>query len=213
MDIVAVLLAAGDSERMGRSKALLPWRGHSLIQHQLHQIQKSAVRESVAVLGRDMDQLAPLVNGWVRPTWKSRAVFNPRHSEGKSESIRAGLASLFTRPDGILIAAVDQPLDHRLIDTLIRCAEEEWEKGAAVGRRTIFIPTFAGQRGHPPLFSGSLIGELMGVTEESLGLRAVVRRDPARVLEVPWRNDEILVNLNVPADLEPAGDGRDLRAP
>jgi molybdenum cofactor cytidylyltransferase len=213
MEIVAVLLAAGDSERMGAPKALLPWRGQSLLRHQLQQIQKSSVRECVTVLGRDADRLAPMVSNWMRPTWKSRAVFNPRHSEGKSASIRAGLTSLCTRPDGILIAAVDQPLDHRLVNALISRATEEWERGAAVGRRTILIPTFAGRRGHPPLFSGSLIGELMGISEESQGLRAVVRRDAGRVFEVSWRSDEIFLNLNSPVDLEPARARNDLQTP
>ncbi len=203
MDVVAVLLAAGDSERMGASKALMPWHGRSLLRHQVQEIQKSLIRECVAVLGREADRLTPVVESSVRPTWKSRAVYNPWHAEGKSASIRAGLRSLCDRPDGVLIAAVDQPLDHRLIDALVLRAEEEWERGPGAGPRTIVLPTFAGRRGHPPLFSGALMGELMEVREESEGLRAVVRREPSRVLEVPWGSDQILLNLNTPADLGP----------
>ena len=44
----------------------------------------------------------------------------------------------------------------------------------------------------------------MEVREESEGLRAIVRRDPGRVLELPWNSDEILMNLNTPADLDPS---------
>lgn len=204
MEIVAVLLAAGDSERMGQPKALMPWRGRVLLRHQLCEIQKSAVSECVTVLGRDAGLLTPVVESSVRPTWKARAVYNPRHAEGKSASIRAGLTSLCERPDGVLIAAVDQPLDHRLVNALIARAGEEWERGRAAGRRLILIPTFTGRRGHPPLFSGDLLGELMEVREESEGLRAIIRRDPGRVLEVPWDSDEILLNLNTPADLDPS---------
>lgn len=202
MEIVALLLAAGDSDRMGRPKALLPWRGRTLLRHQLCELQKSAVRECVAVLGRDAASLTPVVESSMRPTWKARAVFNPRHREGKSSSIRAGLTALRERPDGVLFASVDQPLDHRLVDALIARGREEWERGVAADPRPILIPTFGGRRGHPPLFRGDLIGELMEVREESQGLRAIVRRDPGRVLEIPWGSDEILLNLNSPADLD-----------
>jgi len=205
MNIVAVLLAAGDSERMGAPKALLPWRGRPLLSHQLQQIQKSRLTECVVVLGGDAERLEPLVVPPRRPVWKSHPVHNPRHERGKCSSILAGLTSLASRPDGLFIASVDQPLDHRLLDTMIATAEQEWERAEAAGRRTILVPVCEGRRGHPPLFCGSLIGELMGIGEESQGLKAIIRRQPERVHEVPWGSADILLNINTPADLLPAG--------
>ena len=41
----------------------------------------------------------------------------------------------------------------------------------------------------------------MGVSEEKQGLRAVVRRTTERVLEIPWESSDVLLNLNVPADM------------
>jgi molybdenum cofactor cytidylyltransferase len=204
MDVVAVLLAAGDSERMGRPKALLDWHGQPLLSHQLHEIQHSSVSECVVVLGGGSDRLAPLVRPARRPGWKARAVVNPRHPEGKVGSILTGLAALWSRPDGILVASVDQPLRHRLIDALIEAAGEEWERGQACCPKKIILPIFQGRRGHPVLFSADLLGELMGICEEREGLKAVVRRDPARVLNLPWDTPEILLNLNQPVDLPPA---------
>ena len=200
MEAVALLLAAGDSQRMGESKALLPWRGQPLLSHQLQQIQKSRISECVVILGREADRLEPLVNPPLHPTWKSRSVRNPRPEQGKTSSIRVGLTSLLSRPDGILIASVDQPLDHRLLDCLLRTAEAEWEHHVS-SARTIVVPTFEGRRGHPPIFSGMLMGELMGIAEESAGLKAVVWRYADRVFELPWFSAEILLNLNTPLDL------------
>ena len=202
MNAVALLLAAGGSERMGSPKALLPWRGQPLLAYQLQQIQRSRIAECVVVLGAEADRLLPLVDAGRWPTWKARAVRNPRHREGKTGSILTGLTALVERPDGILIASVDQPLDGRLIDALLRAAEEEWERGPATGR-PILVPVHAGRRGHPPLFSVALMGELMGISEESEGLKAVVRRRPERVREVPWESADILLNLNSPLDLPP----------
>jgi molybdenum cofactor cytidylyltransferase len=204
VDVVAILLAAGDSERMGAPKALLDWHGLPLLTHQLHQIQRSRVDECLVVLGRDAQRLEPLVSPGFRPGWKARPVHNPCPDEGKCSSIHAGLGALASRPDGILIAAVDQPVDHRLLNALIDAAEEEWERGEECARRTIVVPAFHGRRGHPPLFFRSLIGELLGVDEAGEGLKAVVRRDPARVLQVPWTDAAVLTNLNTPVDLEAA---------
>ena len=201
MDVVGLLLAAGESSRMGRSKALLPWGGGPLIAHQVQQLQKSRVRESIVVIGPEGDALRPHIESTLRPGWKARVVVNPHPDEGKVSTIQAGLMALSVPPEGILVAAVDQPLDARLVNALIERAAQEWDRGAACGRRTILVPSFGAKRGHPPLFCGSLFAELMGISEEGGGLRAVVRRDPARVLHVPWDDPVILLNLNEPADL------------
>jgi molybdenum cofactor cytidylyltransferase len=153
------------------------------------------------VLGRAAARLEPLVNPTFRPGWKARGVHNPRPDEGKCASIQAGLNALAAPPGGIAVVSVDQPVDHRLLNALIDAAEDEWERPDAAGRRTIVIPVFHDRRGHPPLFSQSLIGELMGVCEETEGLKAIVRRDPARVLHVPWNDAGILINLNRPVDV------------
>ena len=203
MRTVALLLAAGDSERMGSPKALLDWHGQPLLSHQLQQMQKSDLSECIVVLGRDAKALEPLVRRPLRPGWKARAVINPRHADGKCSSIKVGLASLLSRPDGILIASVDQPLDHRLIDALLLAAGEEWGGSQVEGGRSILLPVYEGRRGHPPLLRGTLLAELFGVSEETQGLKTVVRRQPERVLEVPWDSADVLMNLNAPTDLAP----------
>ncbi len=211
MDVVALLLAAGASSRMGQCKALLPWQGQPLIAYQLHQIQRSRVRECIVVLGPDATRVRPHVEAPLRPGWKARGVVNPRCEEGKCSSIQTGLMALPVPPEAVLVAAVDQPLDARLLNALIDAAEAEWDRGASCGRRTIIVPTFGEKRGHPPLFCGSLFAELIGVSEEGGGLKAVVRRDPARVLHLSWSDPSILVNLNALTDLPAARPDLELR--
>jgi molybdenum cofactor cytidylyltransferase len=203
MKTTALLLAAGESVRMGFPKSLLPWGGRPLLAHQLAALQRSRIDECIVVLGREADRLRGYVRPILRPGWKTRAVINPRPADGKSSSIRAGLAALSRPPEAILVVAVDQPIEARLVDALLATAEKEW----AVPRDgwpllRIVIPTFDGKRGHPVLFHGSLFPELLGVSEETEGLRRVVRRIPERVLEMPWERSGILLNLNTPVDLE-----------
>jgi len=211
MDVVALLLAAGESERMGTPKALLEWRGQPLLSHQIQQVQKSRLDECFVVLGKDAERLLPLVRSPMRPGWKARPVYNPRYREGKCASIQAGLAAVATPPDGILVASVDQPMDTDLLNALLSAAEIEWEKCDAAGRRSIIVPAFHGRPGHPPLFRGSLFAELMGIGEETQGLKAVVRRNPARVMYLPWDDSRILLNLNTPLDLPSLEARRELR--
>jgi molybdenum cofactor cytidylyltransferase len=211
MDVVALLLAAGESERMGTPKALLEWRGLPLLSYQLQQIQKSRINECVVVLGKDARALEPLTRSSMRPGWKARSVFNPHYADGKCASIQAGLAAIASPPDGILVASVDQPLESRLLNALLHAAESEWEKCEAAGKRTIVVPAFHGRPGHPPLFGASLFAELMGISEESQGLKAVVRRSAARVMLMPWDDAGILLNLNTPLDLPSLEARRELR--
>jgi len=203
MKTTALLLAAGESARMGTPKALLLWGGRPLLGHQLAVLQRSRVDECIVVLGREAGRLGGLVQPLLRPGWKARAVVNPRPADGKSSSIRAGLAALSRPPESILIAAIDQPLERDLVDALLEAGRREWElPGDGWPIKRIVIPTFDGHRGHPPLFHGSLFPELLGVSEETEGLRRVVRRIPERVLEVPWQRSGILLNLNTPGEYE-----------
>jgi molybdenum cofactor cytidylyltransferase len=203
---VAILLAAGDSARMGSPKALIEWRGRPLLRHQLDRIGESRVAGCVVVLGRDAERLEAVVRTSAAPEGATRCVVNPRHAEGRCSSVLVGLgalASLPAPPEAIVIVSVDQPLAARLLDALLDAARTEW---SGAGERTILVPAFHGRRGHPPLFRGSLLPELTGIREATEGLKAVVRRRPERVLEVPWDDDQVLLNLNAGIDLERASD-------
>jgi molybdenum cofactor cytidylyltransferase len=198
----AILLAAGDSMRMGSPKALVMWRGRPLLQHQLDEIGRSGVAGCVVVLGRDAERLEPLVRASAGPAGTTRSIVNPRHAEGRCASILAGLGALASSaapPGAVFIVSVDQPLAPRLLDALLDAARAEW---SGAGGRTILVPSFHGRRGHPPLFQASLLPEMMQIREANEGLKAVVRRRPERVLEVPWDDDQVLLNLNAGTDLE-----------
>src|SRR2546427_2761469 len=139
MDVVALLLAAGESERMGTPKALLEWRGQPLLSHQIQQIQKSRARECVVVLGKDAARLERLVRAPMPPGWKARPVYNPRHGEGESTSIQAGLAAIAAPPTAILGASVGQPPDFRLINALLAAAGGGRERFRGGGRRPLVV--------------------------------------------------------------------------
>ncbi len=191
----AILLAAGESSRMGQLKALLPWRGRPLLQHQVAALRDGGADRVVVVLGHRANELSPLLDG---VTW----TLNPDYLQGKTTSIKAGLSALDANAvDEILLLNVDQP---RTASAVARVLEVHRANDCAVT-----VPECNGKGGHPIALSASLLPELLAIDEESQGIKAVVRRHPDSVLRFPLDNPEILLDLNTPeqyrAAVEAAG--------
>ena len=183
----AILLAAGESSRMGQLKALLPWRGQPLLRHQVSALRAGGAAHVVVVLGHRPEELSPLLDGIDGVDW----VLNPDYLQGKTTSIKAGLSAVNREAvDEILLLNVDQPRSAadiaRILDT----------HRAGVG--SVTIPTCGGKGGHPIALSAELLDELMAIDEESLGVKAVVQRRPESVNRFPLENPEILLDLNTP---------------
>ena len=188
----AILLAAGESRRMGQLKALLPWRGRPLLQHQAAALLEGGATGVIAVLGHRADELRPLVEGWAGVVW----TLNPDYREGKTTSVKVGLAALDSLAaaqgpvDEILLLNVDQP---RAGVDIARILD-----GHRAGGRAVTVPEYRGKGGHPIVLSAGLLPELRRISEETEGIKAVVRRCARAVTRLPWDNAEILLDLNTP---------------
>ncbi len=170
MSICAILLAAGESSRMGTPKPLLDWFGAPLIQRQIEALLDGGVDQVFAVTGnRAEDVESALTSGSSAISGDSRvhAVRNTAFLSGKTTSVKAGLAALPDDVDTIVLLAVDQPRPSWLI-------REVLESHKAAGT-LISSPVFDGHGGHPLVFDGSLLSELKAITEEGQGVREVVQ--------------------------------------
>jgi molybdenum cofactor cytidylyltransferase len=191
MKATAILLAAGKSTRMGSPKGVLPWQGQTLFEHQLLTLEKSLIDEIIVVVGYQANLFLNL--GKNHPI---KTAYNKNFLSGKCSSILTGLQSVSNHPDAILFIAVDQPSNPHIIDTLI--------KALFKSDRRIAVPVYHGKRGHPVLFSASLIGDLLSIKEETMGLRSVFQKHKESIYEVPIDNAMIRLNLNTPQDYEAA---------
>jgi molybdenum cofactor cytidylyltransferase len=168
--ICAILLAAGESSRMGTPKPLLDWFGAPLIQRQIEALIDGGVDQVFAVTGNraeDVESVITAVSPAISADHKVHAVRNTAFLSGKTTSIKAGLAALPDDVDTIVLLAVDQPRPSWLI-------REVLESHKAAGT-LISLPVFDGHGGHPLVFDGSLLSELEAITEEGQGLREVVQ--------------------------------------
>ena len=189
----AILLAAGESRRMGSLKALLPWHGSTLLAHQIASLRQAGVDPVVVVLGHEAGRLKPEVEGKEGVIWR----VNPDYRQGKTTSIKAGLNALDPgRPSAILILNVDQPRSAETIGSLLLQHRQ--------GGRSITIPRYRGMGGHPLVLDSALLEELKSIDEESLGVRAVVRRHQDATLLVEMDTPEVLWDLNTPEQYEAA---------
>ena len=189
----AILLAAGESRRMGQLKALLQWQGASLLQHQVKTLLAAGVDRVVVVVGHRAGELTALLEGMDGATWR----LNPDYLQGKTTSIKTGLGALDAEDTGtVLVLNVDQP---RSAETVSFLLERHQRSGSL-----ITIPEYEGKGGHPILVDASLLGELLQIDEETLGVKAVVRRHQSSTSRVPMDGPEVLWDLNTPEQYEEA---------
>ncbi len=187
--VSAIVLAAGESTRMGQQKALLPWHGTTLIEYQLSQLARvDGVDEIIVVTGHEPELVTEIAS-------RSGAVVahNPDYRTGKVSSILAGLRATRPESDGVLLLAVDQPRSAATIASVVAAQ--------ATSASLITVPALEGHRGHPVLFSSELIPELLVIREETQGIRDVISRHAAEVKEIDVHDPDVLLDLNVPADL------------
>jgi molybdenum cofactor cytidylyltransferase len=171
--VAGVVLAAGASSRMGRQKLLLPLAGgEPLVRRTVARVAAAGLDDVVVVLGSDAEAVGAALAGL-----GVRTVVNPRHAEGQSTSLRAGLAALAPGTAAAVVALGDQPSPDPAV---IRRLVEAWERTG----RPVVVPRYRDGRGHPVLFAAALFSELRAVAGD-VGGREVVARDPARVAEVP----------------------------
>jgi len=182
--LAAVILSAGASSRMGRPKALIPFRESTFLEHLLQVSRHPKVGVTRVVLGSAGNEIRSLAK--LDPTV---VVINPVWEQGQLSSIVAALLSLSDTPtDGMLLCPVDHPLVTASL--IAKLVEMFYSSG-----KPIVLPTFNGRRGHPVIFSSTLYTELLNAPADQ-GARAVVWAHAADVEEVPTEEEGILLNIN-----------------
>jgi molybdenum cofactor cytidylyltransferase len=184
--LAAVILSAGASSRMGRPKALLPYREGTFLEHLIGVTRHPRIGLTRVVLGAGAEVIRTIAK--LDP---SVVVLNPGWEQGQLSSICVGLRSLVGIDiDGIVLCPVDHPLvSERLVGDLVERFYDD--------RKAIVLPTYKGRRGHPVIFSNELFGELLAAPANQ-GARAVVWAHAADVLEVPTDEEGVVLNLNDP---------------
>ena len=187
--ISAIVLAAGESRRMGTgNKLLLPIGEVPLLRHTVDTLLNCPLREIVVVLGHEHGQLQPLLNGLA-----VRCTVNPHHEEGQMTSVHAGLAALSTNCNGVMVCLGDQAL---LTPRDLTCLMDAFSD---IGERTILVPTYRQQRGNPVVFSYAHRDAILA-GGRNLGCRKLMDSNPELVAALEMDTDHVIVDLDTPDD-------------
>ena len=185
--ISAILLAAGESRRMGAFKQLLTFGGKTFVECCADHLLAAPVDELVVVTGHRATDVCRALGS--RPL---RVVHNPDYREGMSSSVKCGVAALAPAADAVLVALADQP---QIATATITRVIAEYEQHAPL----IVIPTHGGRRGHPLLIDLRLRDELL-TFDASQGLRQVVHAHAADVVQIEVMTDTVLTDFDYPED-------------
>ncbi len=189
--IGALLLAAGQSRRMGGpNKLLSEIGGVPMVTHVARRLLASRARPIIAVLGNQADAVDAALGKL--PVERVR---NPEFAEGLSTSLKRGLAALPDDLDGVLVCLGDMPLiSGRHLDRLMAAFNP-------LEGRAIIVPTRRGKRGNPVLWAKHFFPE-MAVLAGDVGAKHLIGEHAELVAEVEMDDDAILVDIDTPEALD-----------
>lgn len=185
--IGGVLLAAGQSRRMGRTnKMLVEVDGAPMVVHAARALLSSGASPVVIVLGHEPEAVEATLSG-LDVTF----VRNPDYADGLSTSLKAGLSALPDHCTGAVVALGDMPgVGAEDIDSLIAAFDP-------VAGHSICVPTFEGKRGNPVLWARQYFADISSVSGD-VGARHLIGENADQVIEVARDNPGILIDLDTP---------------
>jgi molybdenum cofactor cytidylyltransferase len=190
-----LLLAAGSSSRLGRSKQLLRWEGQSLLRRAAEAAVGSGCGPVVVVLGAQAEAHRSELEGL-----PVQAVLNPHWEQGMGSSLRRGMEAVgqVAGVEAVVVAVCDQP--HVRAEHLAALVQAWRTQGLP-----IVASEYAGTVGVPALFHRSLFAELVALPAQA-GAKVVLQREPSRVAVLPL--PEAAVDVDTPEDAERLSRGR-----
>jgi molybdenum cofactor cytidylyltransferase len=172
--VFVLVLAAGESRRMGQPKQLLDLAGTPLVAHAVEHALAAAVDGVVVVIGSHASEVELALRGY--PVYR---VFNPHFAQGQGASLAAGVRAMPSTVDAVVVILGDVPaISPEAIDAVVK----RWRETHAPAVMT----RYGQHRGHPVLFDRSVFFELASLDADTGG-RDVLRAlgDLVEVVDLP----------------------------
>ncbi len=185
--ITPIVLAAGDSSRMGFPKALLPLGNATFLSQILMNLQPLGLESPIVILGKHASLIKQRLG-----LQNAHVIVNPRPEGGQISSVRLAVASLGLYAEGCLI----WPVDHPLIPTsLVRQLVDLFRETEA----SIVLPACKGRLGHPAIFGRQLFSEILHSPLEE-GLKTIVRQRGESLVTLPTGEPSTIEDIDTPED-------------
>ncbi len=185
--VSAVVLAAGESKRMGSPKQLLPYGDSSIIETVIQNIGRSAVAHTIVVLGSHFDEISSRIS-----KYPLTIAGNTDYKKGMLSSLQQGLKKLPGQTGSVIILLGDQPMIRTSVINRLIDAGDRSEKGIAV-------VVYKSKRGHPLLFDVKYRSGIDRLGPDK-SLRDFLDVHQDEILEVEVDNPEILRDIDTIKD-------------
>jgi molybdenum cofactor cytidylyltransferase len=186
VEIMPIVLAAGDSRRMGTPKALLPLADGTFLTVILDKLARLGLPVPTVVLGNHARLIMPSLEGRA-----VRVLINPHPEQGQISSMQLGLGSV-GECSGCLVWPVDQPaVREEVVGQLI----ESFGRSEAL----IAMPLCGGRRGHPAIFRSRMCRELLAVAAEA-GPKDLIRGHAGETVLLETDDPGTVDDIDTPAD-------------
>ncbi|HET9429565.1 MAG TPA: nucleotidyltransferase family protein [Chitinophagaceae bacterium] len=188
-----IILAAGDSSRLGKPKQLLAYKGSTLLEYQVKQAQQSQAYPVIVVIGAHGEKIKARLSDY-----KEWIIENKEWQEGMASSIRCGINYLqekYPGCEGAILMVSDQPyVTTELINKLITTHQETGKK--------IVSSSFGGMKGPPAFFHLQLFPELLQLKGDA-GAKKVVEKYVSQVATVSFPGGPIDIDTAADYDALP----------
>lgn len=187
-----IILAAGESSRMGTDKALLPWQGGTFLSGAIEMLSPH-VELIIVVAGRNANALAPVVN-----TYAARLTENHHPEHGQFSSLQVGLQAVLNQGrDAAIVALVDRPpantrtVAHLKQEFLRVLADDKWA----------VVPEHDSRHGHPIVVGRELIEHFLRAPAQSTA-RDVEHAHQQRIAYVHVADPNVVRNVDTPEEYQ-----------
>lgn len=187
--LAAVILAAGESRRVGEQKLLLPFAASTVIASVVAAVAGAGADPIVVVAGAQAAEIAGALDGT-----SARVVKNPDPQRGMLSSLRVGVQALPADVGRFLVAPGDQP---RLRSAdVMRVLDEQTRAGKGIA-----IACYEGKRGHPVVFEGGYRDGILALADTQT-LRDLIHAHPDDVVNVECESDGVIRDIDTREDYE-----------
>jgi len=184
----AVVLAAGEAERMGRLKQILPWGEHTILETVIYNLLAcdNIDDEIRVVIGAQAEKINKVLQKIDDP--RLQLIENKKYKKGMLTSVWAGLRNLPRSTKYILFTLGDKPLiTDKIYKEIIKVLKQK--------KPEILLPYYKEQRGHPVIIDSELLEEVYKL-DTCGGLRGLIRKYPQKVYSYPLASDRILIDID-----------------